>query len=201
MMVWLVVTVSLAALFATVKADCSDYDGTSCATCNTNGDEDSLLGCWWCEDDRRCHDHGTELLWQCDSKEGYECEGLMEEYSPADFLYHAGLCIVQGAVGTLQSVPQLLSLLGTMSVGDMDATCSNLVASIASDQGGCDATQLCAAMGPSAAECDMLFTAICVVADDVPDPCEWLEDTTQKCAGKPPPCLHHRVVIWLQWRV
>ena len=69
----------------------------------------------------------------------------------------------------------------TMSVGDMDATCSNLVTSIAVDGGGCDATQLCTAMGPSAPECEILFTAICVVADDVPDPCDWLEQSAQTC--------------------
>lgn len=176
------VALYLATLLVAVNADCSDYDGTSCATCNTDGDEDSLLGCWWCEDDQRCHAHGTEVMWSsCNSKEGYECEGLMEEYSPVDFLYHAGICIVQGAVGTLSSVPQLLSLLGTMSVGDMDATCSNLVSSIATEGGGCDANRLCTAMGPSGPECEVLFTAICVVADETPDPCDWLEDETRTC--------------------
>ena len=45
------------------QAGCSDYDGTSCQQCNSDGDNNAGWAegqCFWCGDNhKKCHAHNT----------------------------------------------------------------------------------------------------------------------------------------------
>ena len=53
----------------------------------------------------------------------------------------------------------------------------------------CDPNELCLALGPGDLPCEAIIIGICVVADDVPNPCQWL----LKQAGASPETICNQI--------
>ena len=85
------------------------------------------------------------------------------------------------AIGAIESIATLLYDLADLADGEISSTCETLVASLEGKGTGeieaCDTNQLCAALGPLAMPCDVVFVGICVMnAGNAANPCQWLID-------------------------
>ena len=157
---------------------CGAYDDTDCATCNSDGDASSLMGCYWCTTDNKCRTHGSIYGLTCqESLETSQCPngGGFAAIGPAEFLYQATICLFESAFGIVSNIVQLIRLVATVSSSSIDNACEALVSSLessASEAANCDAHSICLAMGPTEPACDIVFLAVCVTSTDVGNPCE-----------------------------
>jgi|EP01046_Picozoa_sp_COSAG06_P005292 hypothetical protein len=85
---------------------------------------------------------------------------------PAEFLYEATICLFQSAYGIITNIVQLITLLATVSSGEVDSACESIVHTLGDASGSvvrqCDVSSICLAMGPAALPCDIVFLGLCI---------------------------------------
>jgi hypothetical protein len=77
----------------------------------------------------------------------------------------------------INSVSSMISMLNSVSEGNLMSACTGLVSKLQSrGTSRCDIGSLCGATGLLAEECDAIMMGICVLSDEMPNPCAWLMD-------------------------
>jgi hypothetical protein len=85
--------------------------------------------------------------------------------------------LFSGIMDMIDSAFTMLSMLNSVAEGDLMSVCTGLVDKLQSQgTSRCDVGALCGATGLLAEECDAIMMGICVLSDDVPNPCAWLMD-------------------------
>ena len=178
-----ILKVSALALAATAASaqSCYNHNG-DCSTCIASQDLSGwyTVDCEYCQASGMCS--GSTFDSCTDDWSATNCDpDLPEPMSATDVLYYTTTCFIGGAIGAIESIATLLYDLADLADGEISSTCETLVASLEGKGTGeieaCDTNQLCAALGPLAMPCDVVFVGICVMnAGNAANPCQWLID-------------------------
>ena len=149
-------------------------DCTDCHNCNAG-------------DPCRYHDDGEcDVPQYCSSGDSNDCGSssggggggdapALDNTSVGDFVLHIAGCLFSGVMSMISSVFTMLDMLNSVSDSSLMTVCNGIVSRLeGAGTSRCDPGTLCGATGLLAEECDAIFMAVCILSDDVSNPCAWL---------------------------
>ena len=99
----------------------------------------------------------------------------LDNTSVGDFVLHIAGCLFSGVMSMISSVFTMLDMLNSVSDSSLMTVCNGIVSRLeGAGTSRCDPGTLCGATGLLAEECDAIFMAVCILSDDVSNPCAWL---------------------------